>query len=78
MNNDFFDRLEADLTGLTHRGTHLEAVGDRDRRRVAVLLRRGAVSLLLAVGLATSLVSEFPASAGGRTTSPAAAIVHRL
>jgi hypothetical protein len=67
MTPDFFDRLEAELGTLTRRGTHLGDATEAGRdRRLAALLRRGALIAALAVALAASLVAEFPASAGGR------------
>jgi uncharacterized integral membrane protein len=76
VSGDFFDRLEADLAGLARHGTHIEMTVDRARRRVVTLFRRGAVILLLAVVLATSLVSEFPASANGRPLMSAVGGLH--
>jgi hypothetical protein len=65
VNGNFFDRLEADLAGLARQGTHLDGVTGRDRRRIVALIRRVAVIAVLALVLAASLVSEFPASASG-------------
>jgi hypothetical protein len=66
VSGDFFDRLEAELGGLTRQGAHLDRVAGRDRRRVVALIRRSAVIVILVVALAASLVGEFPASARGR------------
>jgi hypothetical protein len=66
VNGNFFGRLEDELGGLVRQGAHLDGTARRDRRRVAALIRRGAVIAVLAVVLAASLVSEFPASASGR------------
>jgi hypothetical protein len=66
VSGDFFDRLEAELGSLARQGTHLDGVAGRDRRLVVALIRRSAVIVVLAVVLAASLVSEFPASASGR------------
>jgi hypothetical protein len=63
--NDFFTQLEAELGTLTHNGTHLGGAGARGRRRLIVLIKRIAVIVALAVALAASLDSEFPATAGG-------------
>lgn len=77
MGDDFFDRLDAELAGLAHQGAHL-AVGDGARRRAGRLVRRGVAFALVAVALATALVSEFPASASGHPKLPPAPIVQRL
>ena len=61
MTRDFFSQLEAELGSLTHAGMHLDA-GQRHRRMV-VLGRRAVVVIALAVALAASLASEFPATA---------------
>jgi hypothetical protein len=63
MSGDFFDRLEGELSELTRQGAHLTVSGHgRPFRR---LVRRGLVSALVAVALAASLISEFPATASG-------------
>jgi hypothetical protein len=64
MSCDFFDRLDEELAELTRQGAHL-TVDDRMHRRAGRLVRRGVVFALVAVALAASLVSEFPASASG-------------
>jgi hypothetical protein len=69
MNDSFFDRLEAELAGLARQGTQLEGAPGRNRR--------GAVIMALAVVLAASLVSEFPASASGRAMAAAQVSVLR-
>jgi hypothetical protein len=63
--NDFFTQLEAELGALTHNGTHLGGAGARGRRRLIILIKRSAVIVALAVALAASLDSEFPATAHG-------------
>ncbi len=68
MTGDFFTKLEAELGSLTHAGMHLDT--GHGRRRVTMLIRRAAVIVALAVGLAASLDSEFPATASGQ--APAA------
>jgi hypothetical protein len=78
VSGDFFDRLEAELAGLARRGTHLDRVAGRDRRRVMALIRRSAVIGVLAVALAASLVSEFPASASGRAMAAQVSLVRGL
>jgi len=78
VSGDFFERLEAELAGLARRGTHLDGVAGRDRRRVMTLIRRSAVIAVLAVALAASLVSEFPASASGRAMAAQAPVVRGL
>jgi hypothetical protein len=65
--SDYFDRLEADLGALTRQGAHLAA----HPRRAALRARRATAALLLALVLAVTLVSEFPAAASGHAT-PAA------
>ena len=65
MNKDFFTQLEAELGSLTQSGTHLDAAA-HGRRRAIIYIRRAAVTLALAVGLAASLDSEFPATASGQ------------
>jgi hypothetical protein len=73
MSDGYFDRLESELAGLTGRGAPLEGTP----RRVAVVAartRRATAALLLALLLAVSFVSEFPAVATGRP--PAVAAVH--
>lgn len=64
MPGDFFDRLDAELAELTRQGAHLTA-GEREHLRWSRLVRRGLVSALVAVAMAASLVSEFPATASG-------------
>ena len=66
MSGNFFDRLEGELAGLTTEGTHLDDASQRRRRLVLMLSRRILVALALALVLAVSLASEFPASAGGQ------------
>lgn len=78
MSGDFFDRLEAELGGLARQGRHLHGVAGRNRRRVMALVRRGAVIAVLAVALAASLVSEFPASASGRAMAAQVSLVRGL
>lgn len=64
MNGDFFTQLEAELGSLTQSGVHLDATA-HGRRRVIILIRRAAVTIAVAVGLAASFDSEFPATASG-------------
>lgn len=78
MTGNFFDRLEAELGTLARQGAHLDRVTGRDRRRVMLLIRRSAVIVVLAIVLAASLASEFPASAGGRTMAAQASVLPRL
>jgi hypothetical protein len=78
MSADFFDRLEAELGGLARQGTHLDRAAASDRRHVLALIRRGAAIVVLAVALAGSLISEFPASANGRAMTASAAMVRGL
>jgi hypothetical protein len=74
MNIDFFTQLEAELGGLTHDGAHLGDASARKRRRLAVLVRRGIAIVTLAIALAASFDSEFPATASGRAQSPVAVV----
>jgi hypothetical protein len=68
VTGDFFTQLEAELGRLTQAGMHLDA--GQGRRRVTLLIRRAVVIVALAIGLAASLDSEFPATASGQ--APAA------
>ncbi len=63
MTPDFFTQLEAELATLTHAGMHLDGAAGHRRRRITVLIRRAAVTVCLALTLAASLSSEFPATA---------------
>jgi hypothetical protein len=74
MNGDFFTQLEAELGGITRHGMHLSDGSTRGRRRLIVMLRRGLVVLALAIALAASLDSEFPATASGHPELAAAAL----
>jgi hypothetical protein len=77
MSGDFFDQLDAELAELTREGAHL-CDQERSRCRRGRLLRRGAVSALVVVAMAVSLVSEFPASASGRAQATSALAADRL
>lgn len=77
MSCDFFDRLDAELAGLTRQGAHL-AVSDRAHHRAGRLARRAALFTLVVMALAAALVSEFPASASGHAQVAQAATVQRL
>jgi len=61
MTRDFFTQLEAELGSRTHAGMHLD--GGHGHRRAVILGRRAGVVIALAVALAASLDSEFPATA---------------
>jgi hypothetical protein len=63
--NDFFTRLEIELGTLTRDGMHLGDPTARGRRRMMTLLRRSVVIVTLAIALAATLDSEFPATARG-------------
>jgi len=78
VNGDFFDRLEAELGGLARQGTHLDAAAGSDRRQLLALIRRAVVIAILALVLAASLVSEFPASASGHTPVTQASVTGNL
>lgn len=65
MSGDFFDRLEAELADMAHRGMHLDGAA-RGRRHAVALVRHSLVVAALILVLAVTLVSEFPASANGR------------
>lgn len=77
MGSDFFDRLDAELAELTREGAHLTA-GGLVSRRASRLVRRGVVFALVVVALAASLVSEFPATAGGHAQPAPARTAQRL
>ncbi|MGH2877273.1 MAG: hypothetical protein ACRDLV_13560 [Solirubrobacteraceae bacterium] len=77
MSWDFFDRLDAELAGLTRQGAHLP-LSDRVHRRAGRLARRAAVFTLVVMALAAALVSEFPASASGHSQVAQAVTVQRL
>jgi hypothetical protein len=70
--NDFFSKLEAELGTLTRDGMHLSETSARGRRRLIVLIRRSVVIVALAVALAASFDSEFPATARGYAPAIAA------
>jgi hypothetical protein len=78
MSSNFFDRLETELGGIARQGTHLDRAAGRNRRRVVALIRHSAVIVALAVVLAASLVSEFPASASGHGVAGQVSIVRGL
>jgi hypothetical protein len=71
MSDGYFDRLESELADLTARGAHLDPQARR-AARLAARTRRAMTALLLAVLLAVSFVSEFPAVAHGRAPAVAA------
>lgn len=73
MSANFFTQLEAELGGLTRDGVHL-GDGTRRRRRVTLAIRRGLAITALAVALAASLDSEFPAVASGHGQLPSALV----
>jgi hypothetical protein len=77
MSPDFFDRLDAELAELTRQGAH-RTVRDRAGRRAGRLVRRGLAFALVAVALAATLVSEFPASASGHAQVARALTSQRL
>ena len=66
MTGDFFRRLELELSSFTREGAHLGDTAS-GRRRAVTLLRRGLTIVALAIALAASLDSEFPATANGYT-----------
>lgn len=74
--NDFFTQLEAELGTLTRDGMHLVDPGARGRRRLAALIRRSVVIIALAIALAASLDSEFPATARGYEPTLVAVVQH--
>jgi hypothetical protein len=59
VSDDYFTRLNADLAACTRRGAHLSTPPRR-------LMRPTATASLVAVAVAVSLVTGFPASANGR------------
>jgi hypothetical protein len=79
VSGDFFDRLEAELAGLTRQGSHVDgAAAGPDRRRLGALIRRGAAIAGLVVALAASLVGGFPESASGRALTAQAPATRAL
>lgn len=76
MSEDFFTQLEAELGGLAREGVHLADPAARARRRLMTMLRRGVAILTLAIALAASFDSEFPATARGYASSAAATVTH--
>ena len=76
MNKDFFTQLELELGALARSGVHLADPAARGRRRLITLLRRGVAILTLAVALAASFDSEFPATARGYAPAAAATVTH--
>jgi uncharacterized phosphosugar-binding protein len=77
MTDNFFDRLETELSGLARESAH-RGRSARAGERVATAVRRGMVLGVLAAVLAVALVSEFPGTAGGRVLTVAAAIHQSL
>ncbi|MGH2861209.1 MAG: hypothetical protein ACRDLT_06830 [Solirubrobacteraceae bacterium] len=78
MNSDFFTQLEVELGSLTRDGVHLLDASSRARHHhLFTVVRHGAVIVALAIALAASLVSEFPATASGHTPAALAAAAHR-
>lgn len=75
MTGDFFTRLEAELGSITQGGMHLDGKGGQGRRRLAMLIRRAPVTIVLAMALAASLDSEFPATASGHAPAAQAWVV---
>ncbi len=76
MNEDFFDRLEAELGGITRQGRHLDRASGRARRRLVALARRGAFIVVLVAALLTaSLIGGSPTAAGFQGLTPRAAAV---
>jgi hypothetical protein len=65
MNGNFFDRLETELTDIARRGSHLDGAA-RGRRHAVAAVRHTVLMGVLALALAATLVSGFPASANGR------------
>jgi hypothetical protein len=59
VSDDYFTRLDAELAACTRRGAHLSPSPHR-------LMRRAVTASLVAVAVAVSLATEFPASASGR------------
>lgn len=75
MSSDFFTKLEAELGSLTHAGMHLDEAAAHRRRRLTMLIRRAVVTVGLAIALAASLSSEFPATASGHDSAAPAWVV---
>ena len=74
MNGDFFTKLEVELGGLTREGMHLGDARARGHRRIVTLLRRAILVATLAIALAASFDSEFPATANGYAPAALAAV----
>jgi len=75
MSGNFFDKLELELAGLARAGAHLDGTAHQQRVRLVALVRRSAMIVALAVVLAASLASEFPAAANGHgLVAPVAAV----
>ena len=70
MKADFFTQLEVELSQLNRAGAHLGGRFTRRRRRLVLAARRGAAIFTLAIALAASLDSEFPATARGTARTP--------
>jgi hypothetical protein len=71
MSDDYFTRLNTELAACTRRGAHLAASPRR-------LMRRAATASLVAVAVAVSVATAFPASAYGRVSAPPASTVANL
>lgn len=69
MSEDYFTRLNVELAACTRRGAHLSS----SPRRLA---RRAATVSLVAIAVAVSLATEFPASATGRLAAPPTTAPH--
>jgi len=61
---DYFDRVDAELSELIRRAAHLDGPGARVRR-CAWLARRATLAVVVGLALAVTLISEFPSSASG-------------
>jgi hypothetical protein len=70
MKTDFFTQLEIELSELNRAGAHRGEDRGRRRRRLVLAARRGAAIFTLAIALAASLDSEFPATARGTARTP--------
>jgi len=63
-NDDYFERLDAELASLVRRAAHLEGSGAR-LYRCAWLARRATLAVMVGLAIAVTLISEFPSSASG-------------
>jgi hypothetical protein len=61
---DYFERLDDELSELIRRAAHLDGPGARVQR-CTWLARRVTLAVVVGLALAVTLISEFPSSASG-------------